>query len=291
MLEQAFRVALRLTLLWGIAASAAHAEAAAAEGTASLAALKEALSLFQSLGITSAMVIVGDDEESEVPFGLLGDTGSLSVVAAKRRGMQGVRFFPQGIVVFLQEYDSLGWLRHLPVLSKVVFISSHNPGATSESQLWEFPYSLLFTIGKTSDNFTGGGNDRFDTFQMSKLGSSSHIATFRGNKFKFLKGNKSVLKEAFKVCTDFGDKTFPAVAFKFPPYSMPNFGDKSVGHGGHEYILAKTITDGLQLKMDLQPPSVGKMWGYQVPPGSGNYTGLKIRIFPLLQLWESNNNM
>lgn len=63
---------------------------------------------------------------------------------------------------------------------------------------------------------------------------------------------------------------FLAVAFRFPPYSIPDYDDQD-NNAGFEYNIARAITDALNLRIKTSPPSTGAWWGKR--DEHGNYDG------------------
>ncbi len=262
-----------LFLIMALSAAASASGPLMGAAAAPAAPLGEALSLFHSMGIGSAMVVVA--EKSGGAQGVLGHSWDMSLVVTERTGLERVTLFPSGIVVFLPEdsngVEDLAWLGHLPVLKNVIFI-----GGDAVPEQWEFPYSLHFLAYMPNSTNRRGCWSQFVVHNRLNHGGTNHIASYKDGRYRFRRGaDKTMFARAFKVCTNFEGKTFPAVAFKLFPYSMPDF-NISAGHSGYEYKIAEAIVDGLNLKMALQQPSMGGMWGYQVPPGSGNFTGLKL---------------
>ncbi len=102
-----------------------------------------------------------------------------------------------------------------------------------------------------------------------ELAESYRDGRFRGAASSSL----AKLEDAFEVRLDYGGQTLPAAAFTYSPYSLPDF-ESGVRHGGYEYNIAAAVTEGLNLKLKVSQPSLGGMWGFEVPSGSGNFTGM-----------------
>ncbi len=69
---------------------------------------------------------------------------------------------------------------------------------------------------------------------------------------------------------DFAGHDFPAVAFTFQPFSLPDY-ENQENNGGFEYEIAHAVTRGLRLRLVVNPPSTGGKWGSV--DAHGNYTG------------------
>ncbi|TRY75098.1 hypothetical protein TCAL_00607 [Tigriopus californicus] len=70
----------------------------------------------------------------------------------------------------------------------------------------------------------------------------------------------------------FDGVSIKSVAFHNPPFSRLNF--KTGEHGGYEYRIAKGLVDAIGLKLTIFTPTDGERWGFEVPPKSGNFSGL-----------------
>ncbi len=69
---------------------------------------------------------------------------------------------------------------------------------------------------------------------------------------------------------NFGNNEFAAVAFRIPPYSLPDYQNQE-NSGGFEYEIASLVTKGINIRLIIRPPSTGFMWGNK--DATGNYTG------------------
>ena len=173
--------------------------------------------------------------------------------------------------------DDLQWVSRLPKMHKIIFVmmdGGWDGRDLRREALGQFPKALYLSQAhldgyKNHDNTT------------SSSSSSSIIRAYRKPHYFEDRLEKVAIFEAevnkgggatFQLETDFGGHDFPAVAFHFYPYSMPDFETQS-GHGGIEYRIASAVAAALNLRLVISPPSTGGFWGEEDPPGSGNYTG------------------
>ncbi len=233
----------------------------------SLAALEEGLRLLQSSGVWSAMIV--SQRKEEIPMRFQGHSLNIPLVAVDRSGLESVKHFPQGIIVLFgggENHDDV-WLRKLPEMHKVIIVGRQR---TVERMRMEFAYSLHFV--PDSSNST---EDQFQVFRRRPGRKGMELAeSYRDGRFRGA-GSSSLakLEDAFEVRLDYGGQTLPAAAFTYSPYSLPDF-ESGVRHGGYEYNIAAAVTEGLNLKLKVSQPSLGGMWGFEVPSGSGNFTGM-----------------
>lgn len=74
---------------------------------------------------------------------------------------------------------------------------------------------------------------------------------------------------------DLNGKVLTATSFDFPPYNYRVFsedGNDMIGMNGAEYKIAEMISENMNFKIQVVPPTDGGLWGLQGP--DGNFSGL-----------------
>ncbi len=162
------------------------------------------------------------------------------------------------------------WLSELPARHKIIFATDDLTSIRQFPRLKRLPLSEFFIYEK---NGTFDADGRYDQFSVHKWeGYHSNdmveVAMCTGENFDCDYRDAAGSMD-FHLQTDYKGHEFPAVAFEFFPYSMPDF--ETQVHSGFEYMIVKVLTDALNLKMVVRPPTSGGMWGWQKE--DGNYTG------------------
>jgi len=67
--------------------------------------------------------------------------------------------------------------------------------------------------------------------------------------------------------------TINASSFCYSPYSLPSHCDNGT-YRGLEVNIAKAAVNALGLSLEILPTSDGRWWGWEDPPGSGNFSGI-----------------
>ncbi len=238
---------------------------------------------------------------------------SIPVVAVTANGLAGGRggnggggggggILPDSVVAVLEDGDggggggrggggglgggnsTFGWLSALPPLHNFVFVAdSLDALARGRKKLAGLPHALFYVASAAAD-----GRQTLSVYKRPNFMEAEVLAKLAVLKEEEEEANSRLAESlarsssssssspssssAFGLQTDFGGRRLRGVAFDFFPYSVPDFGDPT-GHGGFEYAIADTVARSLNLRLVLRPPSEGRMWGREDPPGSGRYDG------------------
>ncbi len=148
----------------------------------------------------------------------------------------------------------------LPTSHEIIFTSTNSDSISQFPKLAKLPQSLYFVQSNEGTVMVGKRPDIMEGNHFETLGFWNNANDFIGN-----------IKSSDKLQLDFHGSDFPAVAFLYKPFSMPNYNDPSK-HSGYEYEIVKVVTDSLNLQLDISPPSSGFMWGLE-DKETGNFTG------------------
>ncbi len=148
----------------------------------------------------------------------------------------------------------------LPPSHEIIFTSSNSDRISLFPKLARLPLSLYFVKSNHSTVTISRRPDIMEEYHVETLGFLNNAHYFTNS-----------TKRSDKLQLDFHGSNFPAVAFPYKPYSMPDYSDPSK-HSGYEYEIAKVLADSLNLALVIAPPSSGFMWGSENKE-TGNFTG------------------
>ena len=217
--------------------------------------LNNAMKFFEAEGSRCTLVVTGDNHKllNTVPVIIYDNTGdlppeqdnipdcnSMLVIHNGKESMtKGLPWIPHPIIIT----SSLEWFLNTDTRLKrlePIFFVWKNTSDLVLIHAWHFKEEIKM-IG---------------TFGINGLNSNENTLT----------GMKELAQRM-----DFKGNAFPAVAFNFPPYSVPDYANQE-NNGGYEYEITSVVAKALNLKLTVHPPSRGGLWG--LPDEHGNYTGM-----------------
>lgn len=143
----------------------------------------------------------------------------------------------------------LEWLARLPVQDNVIFLADSRKSLADNLRLRRLPHSLYFVDEPFENNATRTMHQEprrnsFTVYRREDYYSAmpKRIARFQDEAYFLREGTISRLPDILpEPQLDFGGHDFPAVAFEFHPYSMPDF-ETQTNHAGFEYEIVSIVT-------------------------------------------------
>ena len=151
----------------------------------------------------------------------------------------------EAVIVLGKDGDVMdSWIAQIPVSDSIIFIADSTDTLNAHPRLRRLPKSLYFVTN--SADVTNRSNiehyypfavyarpDYFDTLKEVALyrEGSYHLANVM---------SKTVPNMMPRPQLDYGGGDFPAVAFQFYPYSMPDF-ETQKNHAGFEYEIVSIL--------------------------------------------------
>lgn len=236
-----------------------------------------ATEIFIAQGARIVTIILSRDVTDKVSldFSVQLQTSTIIVTSSSKQLEVTEVILDSVIMVFGTEpgEDDLWWVSRLPKKHKTIFVMGGNWDLALAQVLGQFPRPLFIHSPHLDSN---NASSSLTTVYRKPHYFKDHLekmAIFHVNT-KMLTDDQDDMVRGLdlELELDFGGHEFPAVAFEFYPYSMPDFEGQSQ-HGGYEYDIVAVLADALNLRLVIRPPSSGIMWGREDPPGSGNFTG------------------
>ena len=205
-------------------------------------ATREAVRYFGALG-SHCVLLVSTEEGQDVEM-----AHSVPVVTLSHDALEWkARMMCKDAVVILGTDRDLmdSCIAWIPVHNSIIFIADSLKSIHDQQRLRRLPKSLYFVTTST-DMVTELNNEYNYPFSVYSrpdyFGGLQETAMFNQDNY-LMRGAKSqhITNMMPKPQIDFGGRDFPAVAFRFYPYSMPDYKTQT-NHAGFEYEIVRTVT-------------------------------------------------
>ncbi len=179
----------------------------------------------------------------------------------------------------------------LPRIHRPVIVTPDLDWVCEDDQALRRLEPIFFTGRKADNGFTKAEEFAVYDWGLSHEGIVEVAVHAREEGYHLDDGRYSERLVLTRHTHDFGGRSFPAVAFHFHPYSVPDFDDQA-NHAGFEYEIAAAVAESLNLRLVVSSPSSGGLWGSE--DEHGNYSGegatyiqyktVALLLFPILQV-------